>query len=232
MENIDKQGSLSLPALISLPVLRPDCCDQKTTDVVLAHLWEKEAEVVAELAAEERYPFPECRNDMYRKACYGVEEVLREEKIEGFEHGKNDIVIMHVLCEISRRLRVAQDLKEMPVLGKALGPSPEGPFPPLVEIEIDHGDDWRSEKPMTQEMADRVCGRAYEKDQRLMYRAGEERRHFMRTYKSSDDMEVLIKEVKKEEMVEKIYGFRRELEHRLDVMCQMPPYEEIVRMVN
>ena len=93
------------------------------------------------------------------------------------------LAVLHALYEVSRRLRKVQNLSEVPVFGRPLAPSPDGPFPELIAWdESGYQDKMLEPFELPEEVFERIVRRAYAADPRLMYDWCEQQRRVMVTY--------------------------------------------------
>lgn len=220
-----------LPPLIDLPVSRSTYCDQDTADRVLAYLWKHEADLVARLAAEERQPFPESRGGLFRKMCWSIGPVLRAAQNSDASLPPSRLALVDLLYELSRRLRRAQGLTDIPVFGKPLAPGPQGPFPPLTD-RADLDKNTSHDQALTSELANRICQEVYTQDPALMYEACEQERRLVSSHEIEHDFDARLKEAKARAQVPDVRGFGAELNRRLSEMIEMPSWQEIAKVLN
>jgi len=141
----------TLPQPIEFPVIRSAYCDQETTNRVIAYLAAQTPDLIAQLTEEEKQPFPESRGARFREICYSIGAHIREAESRDVELPETRLALVDLLYELSRRIRKAQGLNEIPMLGKALAPSPQGPFPQLPVGSA-------------QKLVDKLCTQIYEAD--------------------------------------------------------------------
>jgi len=180
--------TLLSPPLIDLPVISETYCSQAMTNDVLASLWADEPEAVAEMAYEERRDPPWNRTWDYYEGCHDIEVYLNKALVR-IPHSNKSLVVLHLLYEVSRRLRKSFDLTDVRVFGIALAPSIEGPFPPLMELEMF---ETHASEGMTQPLCDEVCRRAYDKDPTLMYELSEWTRRLLYSFPLNIKFEALL----------------------------------------
>jgi hypothetical protein len=227
MHSTQPNEALFVPELIDLPVHPETRTDQKTIDAVLRHLWKNRPDLVAELGKQERRPVPDSRDAMHRKASYNIGFYLREEATKEIQVPSSRLGLLDVLFEMSRRLRKAQGLKEVPIFGKPLAPNREGPFPDLINKEISRNKAGEPYFGATQEIADKICSLAYKKDPQLMFDYCEQERRLIGTHEIAYGFNVLISEVRKSINLPDKTGIGSELHARLVRMCEIPTYEEM-----
>jgi hypothetical protein len=218
---------IEVPPLIALPVLCSDFCDQETTDRLLAMIWEAQLEDLALMAREEQQTFPSNRDEIYRKRSYVVEEFFLEHGAEALARVNSDVAIVHLMNECSRRLRAVQGLHKFPVFGHPLAEKIDGPYPELTAPET-HEYAQLETGPVTADIINRVCGRAYREKPELFYALAEELRLSMLTYSVTNRIRAHIKAVivaeGLEETLPHFMKFYHAFQASLRVMCDIPPF--------
>jgi hypothetical protein len=129
------------------------------------------------------------RQQDYSERAWEILEYLTEEKVE---IRTSLIGRMDLINEFTRRGRSAAGLPEIPPSGKLLASGPDHPLPPLAHLEI--CEQTKKFNHVTQEMADRVLGIAYEKRPDLWLAFAEELRHEV-LLDATDQMRSLLREV-------------------------------------
>jgi hypothetical protein len=217
----------SLPELISLAVVRSDYCDQATTDQICQHLWATQPELIAQIAREEGWDFPECRSSVYRELIYTLGESLREDEVAGALLPSTPLALLDFIYELSRRLRKVLGAPELSVLGKPLMDGPEAELPPLLNrgagvpisaAQWGESDDAR---------ADAVCRALYESDPELLYALCAQERRLQSIHEIENALTLVAARVLVDEGIDDIDPYRAELLERLSLMCDLPPYEEL-----
>lgn len=171
-----------LQPLPRLKVLRDTWCSQDTVDRAADYLQQNNPDLIRELLLEEDGP----RAPAFFNIVYEILDYLAEEGVElpAMPLGKMDLA-----CELSRRLRKANGLFDVPPRGKPLAAGPDQPLPPLLKLAID--EDAARRGTLTQELTDRVLQIAYEKQPALWYALAEEYRNHMRLY-ATDEFPALL----------------------------------------
>ncbi|MGM0421615.1 MAG: hypothetical protein ACQEQL_00795 [Pseudomonadota bacterium] len=133
---INSQLQCELPPLIELQVYQETYCDQQMTDTILQFLWETKPDLIAEIAwLEERF-LSHGHDAAYMEKCGSISEYLTKEAAHKITRPDTRLGMLDLYYEMSRRIRKAKGLVEIPVLGKPLAPQPEGPFPALINKPI------------------------------------------------------------------------------------------------
>jgi hypothetical protein len=164
----DKQDRSGAPVrpLPKLKVVRETYCSQEMTDKCVDFLWERAPDKILRIIKEENYP----RNADYFRAMTGAVEFLRQEASKEMDVPQTHLGLLDLSFELTRRIRKGHDFPEIKVEGKPLAPGPEGPFPPLVSLEIRS---FLKEKGLTQSMVDEVIQALYERRPDLFFIGGE-----------------------------------------------------------
>lgn len=186
--------STALHPLPVLPVLRGAWCDQATTDAAISFLEKNKSELLLELLAEENGP----RLSSYLNIAY---EALEEVEAGGAALPATGLGKIDLIYELSRRLRRAYGLVDVPPLGTPFAAGPDKPLPPLVRLAVSEGAARRGD--VTQEMADHALQVTYERRPDLWYALAEEYRLQMRLF-AVDEFRALLQKVLDEE-----YGPRK-----------------------
>jgi hypothetical protein len=153
--------------LPQLKVLRETYCSQQVLDTAIGWVETHRSELIENLMRDEHW-----RQQDYSERAWDILEYLTEEKVE---IPTSLIGRMDLIHEITRRGRSAYGKPEIPPSGKPLASGPDQPLPPLAHLEIcEHTKKFNH---VTQEMADRVLGIAYEKRPDLWLAFAEEHRH-------------------------------------------------------
>ena len=236
--DVSGEARNELPPLIDLPVVRNDRCDQSTIDQIARHLWNESPGLVVQLAGDER-----TRRWMFGRDYHELSEALRLTP-----HIRSQLPtrlsMIEAVHEVGRRLRAAQDLAELPIVGRALAPSREGPFPKLIDRDAvkNPGGSW-SLHDLPFPVADRFVRRAYEADPELMYDVCEAKRRLIALHDIHAEVRELFENVWAEEDLSQVVWTtastaRRDLGHcrldlheRLSTMCGMPTHEELLALM-
>lgn len=227
---MEAQKSPDLPPLPELPVIRDTYCSQEMTDVLVRHLQEERPDLIAELVRQERRGLPDGHDDLHGKRYGDVIEYLRAQAGDSFHVPPTRIGMLDLLYELSRRIRKALNLQEIPVFGKPLAPGPEGPFPPLVQQPVRVVKN--PEHQLPQELVDRVVHAAYEQAPNIFYDFAEQMRRLMRSYEISQAFYGLIKKSLPGGQEDPWNITLGSAHSRLHEMCEMPDYETLKKGLN
>lgn len=217
-----------LPELMDLPVYRDTYCDQKTTDKALRHLCSARPDLVQELAEQEMRSFPDGRDELYGKKCGSIIHYFRQDAPQNELLDISRLGMLDLLYELSRRLRRALGLPEIPVLGEPLADAPDGVFPPLLSKKV-----WVSKEgkmPVSQEFTDRVLGEFYERYPAVVFEMSEQQRRLMRTYEINGECNKCLRGLLSKEEADKWPYLPGELIGRINHMCNVPSYEVLKGM--
>jgi hypothetical protein len=204
-----------------IPAFRQDYCSQAQIDEVLGKLWAEHANSIVDLARWEKQEYPTCREFEFRREIRRIAVVLKEEITPGMEFRYPDLAMLDLLHETSRRVRAALSLPPFPIRGKPLVNNPADPLPELISLPVLGGQDFRSEVPIGQDMADRYCAAFYEADPALTIAISEQIRLSIDNPYVEMAKRELMDRLKVEQSVEKTHGFNDELVQRLCVMCDI-----------
>ena len=179
-----RENPAALHPLPGLKVLRDTWCSQQTADKAIDYLQAHHPALLQELLAEEEGR----RSAAYLNVAHGILDALAE---EGVELPATSLGKMDLMCELSRRLRKAYGLFEVPPRGKPLAAGPDQPLPKLPRLAISEGAARRGK--VTQEMADRILQSSYDEQPALWFALAEEYRHQMHLYAVDAFREVLAR---------------------------------------
>lgn len=155
-----------LRALPELPVIRHAYCSKETVDAAVSWLSSERSDLLMKLLDEETA----IRNIMYYEAIAKIMNVLRKEAGAQIDVPQTELGMVDLLYEISRRLRKAYGLTDIPPRGKPLAPSPNGPFPPMLAVKVSQRNE---ERGATQEIVDTVLADFYDQRPDLWFVASE-----------------------------------------------------------
>jgi hypothetical protein len=138
---------VELPPLVDLPVYRESYLNQQKTDELCRLLWERKSDYVAQLAEQEKLPFPQNRDAMFSQKMGNVIHFFREEEKRGHIDPISTIAMVDLTYEIDRRVRHVIGLEDIKPMGEQISSEPEGPFPPIEEIH-NYISGARNQKPL------------------------------------------------------------------------------------
>ncbi len=190
-------GAVPTPELKPLPplkVIRETYCSQEMTDSCIDYLVKNYPQRVLALLDEEKVN----REVLYYKIASNIAYILKDEVGKSIDVPQTHLGLIDLVYELSRRLRRAYDLPEILPQGKPIAPTPDGPFPELIKIEIGPV---QKKLGITQEVADRLLGRIYEQRPDLWYAMAEGARRNLHLYMLSDDFFDTLKRVGAEENI-------------------------------
>ena len=144
---------LPFHSLPKLPVFRDAYCDMQTVDRVCEYLQKENQGILIKLLFEEVV----IRQANYFKVLTNLFGFLVSQEV--VQVPKSPLGQIDLLYEISRRLRKAYELPDIPPQGKPFAQDIVGPFPHLMSLEISKTS---SEKGITQEVVDTVISIFYE----------------------------------------------------------------------
>jgi len=153
--------SHELPPLIDLPVYRDTYLSQERTDELCRYVWEHYPDPVRVIAGEiarnalERGKIPKTMDNL---SCY-----LREDEAAGKIGSISLTAMVDLMHEIDRRIHRALGVPEIEVVKYPIAPTPQGPFPSLIDIPVLTLKTGQSRHGVTQEQADRLTRVLYEK---------------------------------------------------------------------
>ena len=177
-QDVAKESPDAQPALLPLPELpmrRETYCSQKMADYAIGVLWKKSAETLREMIGEES----SARYYEYRNACWGVIEFLRYTGLYEGPLPDGHLGMLDLMCELSRRIRMAYAMTELLPAGKPLADGPYGSFPPLMRLETRDAVQSASGGNITQHIADQALLFSYERRMDLWFAVAEEHRNQM-----------------------------------------------------
>jgi hypothetical protein len=167
-KTMSKQEYLSQPlrSLPELPVLRDSYCSQETVDRIVRWIHDNHPDRLMQLLREESG----IRQATYYIAIKNIWAILKKEHLQEIEAMTPHLGAVDLLYEISRRLRNAYGLSDIPPRGKPLAPSPNGPFPPMLNAKVSPHNEKRG---AAQEIVDVVLADFYDQRPDLWFAAGE-----------------------------------------------------------
>lgn len=215
----------SLPALIDLPVIRNIYCSQEMTDSVLQHLWEKRPDLIAAIVVEERGEMPDRHDGVYGKRCAAITEYLRVEAMREVGIPPTRLAMIDFLYELSRRLRRALGMIEVPVFGRPIASGPDGPFPQLAQRPIRVYSNGEPPEGMSQELSDRICESLYTQRPDLAYELSEATQRLVVSFEIVREIEVIIMDMLLPHE-KKVRGHLfQQFQGRILLMSSIPRYE-------
>ncbi len=220
----DTQKIVHLP---DLPVYQDIYCSQELTDRLCRYVCENRPEFVQELIEQEKLPFPDNRDAMLTKALNRIEYYLCDEAKEGRVPELSMLGMIDFIYEIDRRVRRSLGLFDIPVVGTPLAPTPEGPFPELVDNPIWRNAQGKPSLGMTQELVDEFAALAYENNHEISYVCCERKRRLLRGGYEEGLLNDSMRKIMPAEHEAKYVRFLGELLGRLSLMCNIPNYEQI-----
>ncbi|MGH1377175.1 MAG: hypothetical protein ACRBCK_12635 [Alphaproteobacteria bacterium] len=116
--------------LPKLPIVRDGYCSQEMIDTIVDHIVKNHRDLLLKVITEER---PTRVGIHYQEYAILIGNIRKEAAVALPEH---DIGFIDIAYELSRRVRVAYDMEEVPVSGKPLASSIEGPYPELISKSI------------------------------------------------------------------------------------------------
>ncbi len=146
--------------------MRHAYCSKEIVDAAVRWLHGNRPDLLKKLLDEETV----IRNIIYYKVMGGIMHALRVEAKGQIEIPQNELGMIDLLYEISRRLRNAYELSNIPPRGKPLAPSPNGPFPPMLAVKISQRNE---ERGATQDIVDTVLADFYDQRPDLWFAASE-----------------------------------------------------------
>lgn len=213
--------------LPKLSVIRGAYCSQEMTDRLIKYLQDNRPDLVEELAQQEKRLLPDGRDDLHGKKYGDVIAYLRERVDSSVQVPPTHIGMLDLLYELSRRIRSALNLQEVPILGRPLASSPEGPFPPLTQKSVEIVKN--KEHQLSQSLVDNAIQSAYERAPEIFYDFSEQMRRMMRSYEISQSFQRLIKDSLPEGQTDPWNITMGSAYGRLYEMCEMPSYETLKR---
>jgi hypothetical protein len=182
--NVKKADKLQEPLrpLANLPVLRSTYCDQMTVDEVLTSICKRWPDQVVQLAHLETYAL-HARAALYLK----VRDLVHQVKTASPGVAVPDSYLgqLDLMKELSRRLRHAYGLPELPPLGHALAEDIQGPYPPLPDIDIDGR---TTDSGLSQSIVNTILQSAYKSRPISWFEVAESIRHSMTLLSASDHL--------------------------------------------
>lgn len=217
---INSQLQCELPPLIELQVYQETYCDQQMTDTILQFLWETKPDLIAEIAGLEERFWSHGHDAAYMEKCGLISEYLTEEARHKVALPDSRLGMLDLYYEMSRRIRKAKGLVEIPVLGKSFAPRPEGPFPALIDKPIYRTESGKTYPGLTQEIADRMCQAVYDNHPSIMYEYAEQYRRMLIV----GEILVVMQRAIKAEISPEYLGLSSyilsEIRERLFIMCE------------
>ncbi len=217
----DTQKIVHLP---DLPVYQDIYCSQELTDRLCRYVCENRPEFVQELIEQEKLPFPDNRDAMLGKACSRIEYYLRDEAKEGRVPELSMLGMIDFIYEIDRRVRRSLGLFDIPVVGTPLAPTPEGPFPELVDNPMRSSTSRRG--TVSQTIVNECVLSLYEVNPQLCYQYCEHARRLLRSGGAAHELSNLSSTITGKERADGT-DISLELRDRLRMMCNLPNYEQI-----
>jgi hypothetical protein len=221
---------LELPLLVNLPVYQEIHCSQQLTDQLCAYVWEHKPEFIKELAENETFPFPNNRDFHFTEACNSIKRYLENQAQKNVLPKLSMLGMIDFIYEIDRRVRKALNLFDIPVVGKPLAISPEGPFQPLINLEIQDS----TLSILAQKDIDNYVSLLYSRAHKIVYALCEDKRRLLRGTEALYALENLAKEVFINEKVDSktIEIICAELNRRLVKMCDIPNVKQLETLVS
>jgi hypothetical protein len=222
------QNLQPLQPLPELSVVRDTYCSQATVDKIAHYFQAQRQDLLIQVLEEERLQRIAAHYEAYGK----IVNYLKNDASNEIEVPQTDLGMIDLIYELSRRIRVAYELPDIMVTGKPLAPSPDGPFPPLVDLEMDFINEKRG---ATQRMVDTVLNILYQRRPNLWFIAGEAARRDVGLYnRELSDLvsEIIIQEgfapdkhnkiVQKGDLSSITSACLSEFRRRVRKMCEMP----------
>lgn len=213
--------------LPDIPVYQDIYCSQELTDRLCRYMCENRPEFVQELIEQEKLPFPDNRDGLHGKYCNHIEFYLRDEAKEGRVPELSMLGMIDLIYEIDRRVRNSLGLFDIPVVGASLAPTPDGPFPKLIDKPIWRNAQGKPSLGMTQELVDELAVLAYENNHEISYVFCERKRRLLRGGYEEGLLSDSMRKIMPAEHEAKYVRFLGELLGRLSLMCNIPNYEQI-----
>lgn len=152
-----------------LPVRRETYCSQRMADQIIGLVEQRRPDLLGRVLQAEW----EVRPGTYQRAMGALTAWVEKEASKEVTVPQTFMGWVDLASEVSRRIRKAHDLPDLEDQGKPLAPGLEGPFPPLIDLDISP----HTEKQgVTQEMVDRVLRILYQERADLCFVLADEAR--------------------------------------------------------
>lgn len=217
------------PELPKLPVYQEIYCSQGITDALCDYVMEHAPwdTVLWQIYAEDEPddPAPYLRNEPIAR----IRDYIINNVSNTIEVPDSDLGILDFGYEFRRRVRVSQGWMDISVEGKPLAPTPDGPYPDMIDLPI--RDQSQRKWPVTQALVDLVIRDAYTTQPSLFYLLGEYKRRHDDYWWVNNEIIILLEDTLVKHIDAHHQGFSRymsniqgEVSTRIGVMCNIPRY--------